>query len=93
MISDKGLFLTSLLMRITRESENEIVAKLFKIMLTRTQNYIMMKNYIEEQKDEATLREISLVNDEMLTDFIELTMFILKTGLLKFEIRDGVDPI
>ena len=90
MISDKGLFLTCLLMRITRASEPEIVAKLFKIMLTRTQNYIMMKNYIEEQKDEATLREISLVNDEMLTDFIELAVFILKKGLLQFEISESV---
>jgi hypothetical protein len=51
MISDRGLFLTCLLMRITRGRDNEIIAKLFTIMLTRAQNFIMMKCYLEDQKD------------------------------------------
>ena len=92
MISDKGLFLTCLLMRITRGRDNEIIAKLFTIMLTRAQNNIMMKCYLEDQKDEAISKDISLVNDEQLQEFIDLTLFILKKGLIKNEICKGGNP-
>ena len=78
-----------ILTRLVKFTDPSTCREILKILLARAANYLIVIETEIEAADDGGRKEITLMGDEFLSDQMDFASYVLKKGVLLYEVGEG----